>query len=88
MRVGDQSTREQMGPLVFMPLEEIAAVYTAREIAVTTHQDCGDVIYLIPVEMCRASMPTLAIEDDIMVSYTTIFYFYHTKMQDNWSCCL
>ena len=28
----------------------------------TTHQDCGDVIYLIPVERCRISTSTLEME--------------------------
>ena len=75
MRVGDQSTREQMGPLVCMSLEEMErSVYTTREVVLTTHQDCGDVIYLIPVDSCRASTSTSAIQDHT-VSYNTMLPF-------------
>ena len=44
------------GTSVCMSLEEMElSVYTVRVVVMTTHQDCGDVIYLIPVERCRAS---------------------------------
>ena len=50
MREGEQSTREQMGPLVCMSLEDREwSVSTARVIAFQIHKDCGDVIYLIPL---------------------------------------
>ena len=56
---GDQSTREKILTLVCMSLEEMeSSVYTARVVVLTTHQDCGDVIYLIPVERCRVSTST------------------------------
>ena len=38
----------------------------------TTHQDCGDVIYLIPVERCRASMSTSVITEHMVNSNTFI----------------
>ena len=73
MREGDQSTREQMETLVCMSLEEMkSSVYTVRVVAVTTHQDCGDVTYLILVERCRVSTSTSATGDH-MVGNTTSF---------------
>ena len=36
----------------------------------TTHQDCGDVIYLIPVERCRASTSISAIEGHLVCCNT------------------
>ena len=48
-----------MGPLVCMSLEEMErSVSTERVAALTTHRDCGDVIFLTPVETCRASTST------------------------------
>ena len=62
MREEDQSSREQMGPLVCMSLEEMEwSVSTAREVVHHTHQDCGDVIFLTPMERCRVSSSTLLI---------------------------
>ena len=52
-----------MGPLVCMSLEEMErSDSTERVAALTTHQDCGDVIFLTPVETCRASTSTSAKE--------------------------
>ena len=51
----------QEGPLVCMSLEEMErSVSTERHSALTTHQDCGDVIFLTPVETCRTSTSTSA----------------------------
>ena len=75
MREGEQSSREQMRPLVCMSLEDMeqmrplvcmsledmewyctvraevdGQVSTVRVIAFLIAQDCGDVIYLIPVK--------------------------------------
>ena len=74
MREGDQSTREQMETLACMSLEEMeSSVYTAGTVAAFhPHLDCGDVIYLIPVERIRVSTSTSAMID-LMVSYTTPF---------------
>ena len=59
-----------MGPLVCMSLEEMERlVSTKRVAALTTHQDCGDVIFLTPVETCRASTSTLALMNHIMVKF-------------------
>ena len=68
MREEEKSTREQMEPLVCMSLEEMeSSVYTARVVVQNTHQDCGDVIYLIPVERYKVSTATSV----IVVSYAT-----------------
>ena len=80
-----QQSWEKIGPLVCMSLEEMeSSVSIASVIVLTTHQDCGDVIYLIPVEGCRVSTSTSAIGDQ-MVSYTTSFCatLYSTEIQDN-----
>ena len=58
---GSPVQREEMGPLVCMSLEEMERLdLTERVAAMTTHQDCGDVIFLTPVETCRTSTSTSA----------------------------
>ena len=47
MEEGEQSTREQMRPLVCMSLEDMErSVSTATVAAFQTHQDCRDVMYI------------------------------------------
>ena len=62
MREGDQSSREQMGPLVCMSLEEIeSSVSTAMAAVFLTYQECGGVIFPILMRRYTASTLTLAI---------------------------
>ena len=67
-----------MGPLVCMSLEEMErSVSTETLTAFHTHQDCGDVIFLTPVETTRASTSTLATTHLIMVNtYFREYEFY------------
>ena len=64
-----------MGPLVCMSLEEMErSVSTERVAALTTHQDCGDVLFLTPVETCRASTSTSAMTHQMVDSLCPSLY--------------
>ena len=73
-----------MGPLVCMSPEKIEiSVSTERMAALTTHQECGDVIFLTPVETCRASTSTLAMMKHMVIVETKPCTIFNFKIQDS-----